>query len=283
MEISYTSKLFSLRHSLDYKLSIQANLNGFSFCVYDFTRETFLLLKHFPIDVNNNQEYFIKQLSEIIKNEEVFSHKFRQVNFVYNTPNVTVIPDEFLDVSNLKTFLQFQNELHDFDELHYDTISQIKSTVVYPIPSAITNTFLNTFKGISYTNQYTLLLSLAQDLITRDNLSDLCFIHKSETFFDIIIFKNKKLELCNSFSYKTENDLVYYCISTLKYLGLSESNIPVFYSGFLQQRGTDTHMLDKFIKVFKQNEPLHIKKANNLELFNIHPVYYFTPLYFVNY
>ncbi len=284
MEIAYTSKLFSLRHSSEYKLSIQVSLNGFSFCVYDFKRESFLLLKYFPIDVDNNLEYFIKELEGIIKKEELFSHKFKQVNLIYSTPNSTIIPEELSKkTEGLKDFLGFQHAIDEFDELHQVILSQNNISVLFSIPSAITNLFVNIFGEVNFTNQYTLLLNLAQEILEKENISEFCLINKNEVFFDIIIFKDKKLELCNSFNYITQNDLVYYSISALKNLGLAETDIPVYYSGILREKGQDTQMLNKFIQVFIKNEPYQIKPNYNIELFDKYPPYYFTLLYFVNF
>lgn len=283
MDISYTSKLFSLKHCEEYKLSIQADLNGFSFCVYDFSKNTYLLLKHFSFDVNENIEYFIKELNRIIESEELFSHTFRQVDFLYFTPNSTIIPQELLNEHDAKEYFLFQHKLEEYDELHIDSLSRLKSSVVHSIPSALTNIFLNKFANISYKNQYTVITNLAEDILIKNNLSQLCLIHKSTKFFDIVVFQDKKLKLCNSFAYKTSNDLVYYTISTLRNLGISDSDTPVYYSGDFQSKEADTLMLRRFIKVLKVNEPYQIKRENNLDLFDSYPIHYFTPLYFLNY
>ena len=283
MEISYTSKLFSLKHCLRYNLSIQASLNGFSFCVYDSTRNTYLLLKYFPIAVNNNQEYYLKHLGEIIKKEEVLRHKFRKVNFVYFSSDSIIIPKELSKEDDLKDYLGFQQEVNEYDEIHYKTVEQLNSTVIYSIPSAITNIFLNLYDSIAYTNQVNLLLRIANDIIKNKSLSEFCLINKNESFFDIVVFKNGKLQLHNTFNYVTENDLVYYSLSTLKSLGLADSNCPVYYSGRFRAKGQDTLMLNKFIKVFVANEPVQIAKMNNIEMFKMYPIHFFAPLYFLNY
>lgn len=282
MDISYNSKLFSLKHSSENKLSIQVCLNGFSFCVYDLKRNYYLSLKHFPIEVNHNQEYFIKKVTEITENEEILSNKFSQVNFIYQSPNSIIIPEELSKDNDLKNYLEFQHKVDEFDEVHNNVIEKLNLSVAFTIPSGLTNLFLNRFKTINYTNQYSVLINLAYNILTAKGYTDICLLHKSETFFDIVIFKNKQLELCNSFKYKTENDLVFYAVSILKNLDIID-HIPVYYSGSFHSVGRDTFMLDKFINVFRKNEPDQVVKSNNIELFKKHPVHYFAPLYFVNY
>ena len=47
------------------------------------------------------------------------------------------------------------------------------------------------------------------------------FVHVSDTHFEIVVIQNQKLELYNSFEYKTPEDFIYYILFTAEQLHLN--------------------------------------------------------------
>jgi hypothetical protein len=60
--------------------------------------------------------------------------------------------------------------------------------------------------------------------ISKNNEESKMFVHVSDTHFEIVVIQNQKLQLYNTFEYKTPEDFIYYIIFTAEQLHLNPEN-----------------------------------------------------------
>src|SRR5690606_27393588 len=57
------------------------------------------------------------------------------------------------------------------------------------------------------------------------------YLHFQKNNFDCIVLKNGELQLCNSYTYKTPEDFIYYTLFCMEQLNLNPENLPVILCG----------------------------------------------------
>ena len=104
-----------LGKTTDYRLSIQADLNGFSFSVTDEQQDKLLFLyqSEFVMDVGE-MELFSKKSNALFKSMPLLSSKYKSVDLIYGTEKFTVIPEK-LHIYGQE--LQIMERLFTLDEL----------------------------------------------------------------------------------------------------------------------------------------------------------------------
>jgi hypothetical protein len=85
------------------------------------------------------------------------------------------------------------------------------------------------------------------------------YIHVSETHFEIIVIRNQKLELYNSFEYKTPEDFLYYVLFTAEQLHLNPESFPLELLGTIDEE----HPLFKIVYQYIRNVSLLEVDATN--------------------
>lgn len=74
------------------------------------------------------------------------------------------------------------------------------------------------------------------------------FVHVSETHFEIIVLRNQKLELYNSFEYKTPEDFIYYILFTAEQLFLNPENFKLELLGNISEESPLFQIAYKYVR-----------------------------------
>ncbi len=74
-------------------------------------------------------------------------------------------------------------------------------------------------------------------------------IHFSDDFFDILIVKNNKIQLFNSFFYKKNTDVIYFVSNLLNLFSLTPENTKIYISGDINLESELKHELGKIFKI----------------------------------
>jgi hypothetical protein len=61
------------------------------------------------------------------------------------------------------------------------------------------------------------------------------YLHFQKNSFDCIVLKNGELQLCNSYTYKTPEDFIYYTLFCMEQLNLNPENLPVLLCGEIEK------------------------------------------------
>jgi hypothetical protein len=211
--------------SHQYSLSIQASLDGFSFCIRGESSEL-LCFKYIPVKISNEQ-LFARRLEDWFDEEEMLQLPYRKKQVLFAGPNFTLLPRE-LESDEVKTYVSnLMLKADDETERSENWIEALQAKLLFSLPPrflALLNDKFGDFK----------VVHVLSDVIER------LFAYPSETammlFFVekemyLLMKKYGKLVLCNVFRINHPNDAIYYVISAGKQFQLNNKQTTVLLAG----------------------------------------------------
>ena len=235
-----------LKNSDDKILSIQAGLNGFSFCITCLSYGTVAAFRFYPYQNAVLQEDIVKKTSEILHRDELLQFSFSGISVIYISRHSTLIPNEFFKPDYLKKYLDFNQPLDELDEIHFNPLSVIGSKHVFAVPGYFSQLFANKFKNVRFYNQGASLIDYAINSVTEEMELNV-FLQLNKEFFDIVVLFGRELLFYNTFLYVGPTDLVYFVLYVMKQLKIDNRNTGFFISGEMAGQEDLSNALSKFI------------------------------------
>jgi hypothetical protein len=218
------------KYSDTLKISIQACLNGFSFCIYASEHEKILAFRHYNFTQSEFQEDFLNSTSEILFKDELLRLSYSKVSVIFTGKKSTLVPEEFFKVENLKSILEFNQPIDELDEIYYNSVPGCQSKLVFTIPSYFTSQIIDKFPQAVFFNQATPLLnSVLAD--KEKSQTDHVIVQMNKDFFDLIITQEGKLKLYNTFLYVNATDLVYFLLYASKQIKIDIKKSKLYFLG----------------------------------------------------
>lgn len=142
---------------------------------------------------------------------------------------------------------------------------------VYRMPSNLHATISRKFLSSKFWHLYTVILKNASIQQTES-----MFIDFKTDEFSLIILRERKLLLCQTFMYTTPDDVLYYLLKCCQHLNLSQKQIKIFLSGLIEK---DSVLYRELYKYF-----IHLEfesLANDIKLtkeLSAHPQHYYSSI-----
>jgi hypothetical protein len=228
------------------QLYIQLSNKSLTYCIFDQATNRFIGLKH--IQIQDESEKTITQLvNEFLNNDALLKQNFAKVCVQYQSFRSMLVPSTLFDSKNLKSFLKFHHDVGDKDDVQYSELKLADAFVVFSQPSFMYNVFTNHFKSVQFTHH---TVPFINNAILNDTIESLpiIYIHFSFDFFDVLIVRNSKIQLCNTFFYKKYSDVIYFVSNILNLFSLTPELIKVILSGEIEQT---SEIVAEMHKIFK--------------------------------
>ncbi|WP_205860376.1 DUF3822 family protein [Polaribacter sp. 11A2H] len=223
----------TVTHSKDTKLSIQFNLDGFSFCIINnTTKETSYFSEYVFKEKQLTPENLLKKIEEIFKTDIHLQKDFLSVLVIHQNNLFSLVPDPYFSEDILSEYLNFNIKTLATDFIAYDDIESINAKNVYVPYVNINNYLFQNFGAFEYKHHLTVLI---EKLISANNTADKkVFVNVSKENYDIVVLENKQLQFSNSFNFQTKEDFIYYILFTFEQLKLDVEKIAVFFTGNIE-------------------------------------------------
>ena len=238
-------------------LSIQLSLDGFSFCIYNKIREEIGVFAVYEFQNTSNSPYKHLELVEQLYQQEILLHiKYESISVVHLNNLVTQVPQPIFDKNQLKNYLNYSIKVLENDFICYDEIPNSDIVNVY-IPFVNINNFLiDKYGSFNYKHSSTVLIE--QLIHQHKNVDDsICFVNVSKNNFEIVVLKNKKLQLYNSFNFETKEDFVYYILFTAEQLNLNPEELKMVLLGEINEELELYTILYKYIRNIEFYKPVN--------------------------
>ena len=245
-DIRFLDETLNINKTPSYHLSIQAGLDGLTFSILDLSALKYIALKHYEITESFTAHEYPEYLKNIISKDEFLTKEFASVYCIWETSRTTLLPSELYDKERLKTYFEFNQVLNDLDELHANYLKFPDAYLIFPIHHEIANEFLRYFPNIKFFNQATSFIEFSLKNIYKEGKS----VHVSlqDDFFDLLYIHDQKLFLHNTFSYRNEQDMIYFIMNVYDKLELDPDQNNIFLSGRIQRNSTISDTVKQFIK-----------------------------------
>ena len=257
------SNTITLIDTKDTKLSIQFNLDGFSFCITDDTSEEILYFSEYLFkDKKITPESLLKKIEELFKTDSYLLKDFSSVLVIHQNNLSCLVPNTYFSKDKLSEYLNFNIKTLTSDYITFDNIQGIKAKNVY-IPYVNINNFLfQNFGEFEYRHHLTIFI---EKLISINNSDKkVVYVNVSSEIFDIVVIQNKQLYFSNSFSFETKEDFIYYILFTFEQLKLDVEEIQLYFTGDIELESelyTITYQYIRNVLFLESNNPI-FKKLN---------------------
>ncbi|MEK8181190.1 DUF3822 family protein [Flavobacterium buctense] len=202
------------------KLAIQVSLNGLSFVTFDTILNKPLVLKNISMGKVNVTSKIEDLFGEAFQMNPELKAGYDDIVIVHSNNLSTFVPTALFDEEYLGSYLQFNTKVFETDFFAFDELANYEMNNVYIPYVNMNNYFIDQFGTFDYKHANSILVQKLLE-VSRNNEERKMFVHVSDSHFEIVILQNQKLQLFNTFDYKTPEDFIYYILFTAEQLHLN--------------------------------------------------------------
>ncbi len=231
-ELSLVDYTFEKERTNQYNLSIQSDLNGLSFCIFDNRQQKHIVFRKYVFDTKQLVENYLTELDEIFKNDDLLVFHYASSAFIYLTQKSTLIPESYFHKNELKSYFEFNHSCDPLDEIHYNYLPSVNAYCAFALHSYITDEISNQVRGIRFYHQALPFIEKVLQLNSGFNKKVLnaCL---NFNFFDLTVTEGNRLLLYNTFQYSCKDDLVYFILFICRQFDIDPDKAELFLSGEL--------------------------------------------------
>ena len=218
---------FDIEKTKQYSLSIQVSLDGFSFLVVHASEKRVVACKNTPLKISS-ENLLARRLKEWLEAEDLLKKSFSNVCAFIFTENFTLVPAEYSgdkQVENLTSYLFHQVSNNKLIENKIDTLN---AQLIFQLSTEVVEVL-----HIQFNNNIKIIHPVSNLLIcpVESKKRNSAVILTTKKYFYLIVTRNSKLILANSFQAEHLNDLVYNVLNTFQQLEIARSETDLYVSG----------------------------------------------------
>lgn len=167
------------------------------------------------------------------------------VSCSFNLPDNTLIPCSVYHNEYRNQYLSFNFDTEAHQPVTADEISFLDAQNIYLQPKSV-EVISKLFPQCRFFHETTVEIELAMRLSRVSNPNG-AYLYFSDRFFRLLIIRNDKLELANTFHFGSEMDVAYYVLYVFDQLGIRKSEIAVSASGKIGEGHAVLNLLREYI------------------------------------
>lgn len=229
------------------KLILQISLTEVSFCIVNTLSDKIEIKGNFELKKNATFKEIEEEIINFIKNTPVLQAKFDEVLVFHNNNLNTFIPQVLFDENCLSSYLQYNVKVFENDFVTYDEISNYEMNNIYIPYVNLNNSLIDIYGNFNYKHSASILVKKILDL-NKNNDEPIVYAHIQKENFQLIIVKNQKLLLYNSFDYKTKEDFIYHILFTAEQLQLNPETFQLKLFGTITRESDFFQIAYKYVR-----------------------------------
>ncbi|GEQ86272.1 hypothetical protein ULMS_17800 [Patiriisocius marinistellae] len=229
------------------RLSVQISLTGHSFLVTSIVTNAVVFFSEILHKSPISPEEALHKIKDLIDNNLNVTENITEVNLIFNNNISTVVPTPLFDETKAVEYLKFNSKILITDFIANDSLQAHDIVVVYVPYVNISNYFFETYGSFEYHHTTTLLL---KHVLGSETFSADLNVHIDvyQNIFTMIITKNGKLILCNTFDYRTPEDFIYYILFCFEQNAINPEETPLFLSGYISEEDATYKLLYNYVR-----------------------------------
>ena len=229
------------------KLAIQVSLNGMSFATFDTLTNKATMIEKIVLDKVSLTTKIEDLFAETFEKHSELKAGYDEVVIIHSNNLSTFVPTALFDEDYLGSYLQFNTKVFETDFFAYDELSNYEMNNVYIPYVNLNNYFIDQYGSFDYKHSNTVLVNKLLD-ISKNNLETKMYVHVSDNHFEIVVVQNQKLQLYNTFEYKTPEDFIYYILFTAEQLLLNPENFKLELLGKITEEDSLYTIAYKYVR-----------------------------------
>lgn len=236
--ISLVDETFDLNYTLEYQLSIQLGLDGFSFSILDSTQNKVVYLFHQEL-FEAEPEFLLKRIKAIYEESDLLELPFKYVRILISAPGRTcLMPEKFFIQTEAENSFNTTFLPRKHHSIRATRIPAYRQWAMYDAPEVILNFLEEKHRGAEIVND---LRITCPDFAPDQNRLRVTLLKKH-----LVLTATDALGIsfCNSFFYDSDNDLLYFILGAAKQLEKEPELIVL--DGMVNKHSTVYHRLRQY-------------------------------------
>ena len=247
-------------------LSVEIGLSNFRFCLFDTLTFTYILLKEFEFKTKGISES-CEKIADIIASESLLQKEFYSSSLALNEFPSTLVPTPFYKEEKNREILGFNHEIHK--EILSDKMQQMDAINIYSIPTELLNLIRKSFPSTQIKCNSSILIE--QLLLQNKSTEAKVYACIQKNVLEVCVIEENKLELHNSFSIDTKEDLLYYLLFALEQMGMSVEKIELVLLDDILKSDKKYNLLYQYVRnISFGNRPENLNFSKELESIKSH-------------
>ena len=213
------------------KLSIQVSLNGLSFCGFSPAEKRILFFRDIQFQKKLNPIQALQQIEKLYEQEAFLKNEKPEVTVLFSNELYSLVPQPLFDEDNASDYLKFNTMILETDYVAHDLIETAEMVNVYIPYTNINNFFFERYGEFEYRHCISILAEEFLKLNKDGDSGTKVYLNCYTGGYDLIIIKNSRLLLANSFKCNTREDFIYYLLFTAEQLDLDPTEFELILLG----------------------------------------------------
>lgn len=253
--VNYYDRLFDQELTSQYSLSIRIDPDGLSFSVYSHLNSRYIVLE--SVVLKNTSSFssgesaktiFGDQLKNYLDHHSWLRNPFRQTCIITNSLNYTLVPHALYNPAIKSDYLEFVFRHNDNTIIKEHFLNSAEAWMIFALHKSISEVIEQHFNSARLLHHAGAMIETILPRFRHSETQNPVFVNIRQSSFDIIVLKDGRLRYCNSFSWKANEDLVYYLIFVLDQLTLNPESVSVMLSGLIDPDSSLYDLLQRYIR-----------------------------------
>lgn len=250
-------------------LLMEVGEHMFSYIFFDRQNKRLLAFKSYPVE-KQPEKPMGEVVAEILALDELLQGKPEETVILYGYPESSLIPDAFFTTGVQKAATELAYGNVNRGAVLEEAVESWALHNVYRIPRETFGFLKQQFPQAKNRHVYSAWLS---SFTSEEPALRLTFY---PDHFIAAAIKDGQLQIMQSFSYQTPEDVVYFLLAICKETGLDPAQIPLLIQGLIDEQSSLFAEIRKyFLEIRLMPLPEHIDTG---DLLNDYPLHYFTPI-----
>ena len=228
------------------KLSIQVRLDGLSFCILNRGNNEIVWYKKKDFPKEYDPVKILSQIELLYKMEKELQIPVDEVVLLFSNDLYSLVPKPYFIEEEASNYLKFNTKILKTDVVAHDYLDQKELVTVYIPYANITNYFFDKYGEFEYKHSISVLTDAVLCIDSGEGTT--AYLNNFTDYFDLVVVKNNKLLLCNTFSYSTKEDFIYYLLFTAEQLELDPSEFELNLLGDISENSALYSIAYTYIK-----------------------------------
>jgi hypothetical protein len=255
------------------QLLIEVGEKMFSFVIYNKEQRRFVGLRQYNLDYTPGKT-MLENLLEIVTNDELLQSQFKEAFIIYNYTDSNFLPEKVfhIELNQPVTEVLYGNAKKGL--LLSEKVIGYKMYNIYRVPREIHALLQRKFSSGNYWHYYTLML-YDQQVQASAGEQVIKMVMRADQFL-VAVFNGEQIQLIQSYSYQTPDDVSYYLLGICNKFHISQDKVTLIVSGLLDEQ---SRLYQELLKYFLQVQWDRMPETIKLDqAFSAFPTHYFSPL-----
>ena len=269
MKLSFHIQLPNIKTAVA-DLFIEISPQGLSYAILHNGFCKAFVVYHFESNVSNEQT--VNNIHQVLKDQPVLQEQFNKVYIIYGYALFLLVPQQFINEAPGTDMLELLHGAPNETVSKTDVLPERSLHNLYSVPASVDQAVNRYFGAASFTHLFSLLPGLA-----KGEKSNSIYCVFSSGHLKIMLVKQGRLQVMQSYTYKTPEDVAYYLLNLCKSFEIAQSDIAVRLSGMIDENSPlYTELYKYFLQLEFDQLPAQYQYPPEI---NQYPQHYFSHLF----